>query len=47
MMACPDDQMAVEQAFLGGLTTITRFDIGPDGALVLYSGDTPVIRAQR
>jgi len=47
MMACPDDQMTVEQAFLRGLTTVSRFDIGPDGTLVLLSGDTPVIRAQR
>ena len=47
MMACPEDQMAVEQAFLSGLTTISRFDIAPDGALELYAADRVVIRARR
>jgi heat shock protein HslJ len=47
MMACPDDQMAVEQAFLGGLTTVSRFDIAADGALELYAADRVVIRARR
>ena len=47
MMACPEDQMAVEQAFLGGLTTISRFDIAADGALELYAADRVVIRARR
>ena len=47
MMACPEDQMAVEQAFLGGLTTVSRFDIAADGALELYAADRVVIRARR
>jgi heat shock protein HslJ len=47
MMACPEDQMAVEQAFLSGLTTISRFDIAADGALELYAADRVVIRARR
>jgi heat shock protein HslJ len=47
MMACPEDQMAVEQAFLSGLTTISRFDIAADGALELFAADRVVIRARR
>lgn len=47
MMACPEDQMAVEQTFLRGLTTISRFDIAADGALELYAADRVVIRARR
>ncbi len=47
MMACPEDLMAVEQAFLMGLTTVDRFDLSADGALELYSGSTVVVRARR
>ena len=47
MMACPDDLMAVEQAFLMGLTTVDRFDLTANGALELYSGATVVVRARR
>ncbi len=47
MMACDDAKMAVERSFLDTLPTVTGFDIDPDGALVLLSGDDPVLRAVR
>jgi heat shock protein HslJ len=47
MMACPEDLMAVEQAFLGGLSRIDRFDLTADGALQLISADQVVITARR
>lgn len=47
MMACPDDLMAVERAFLDMLATVSRFDVTDAGDLVLYAGDSPVLTARR
>jgi heat shock protein HslJ len=47
MMACPDDLMAVERAFLATLESIQRFDLAEDGTLELISGDEALIRARR
>lgn len=47
MMACEDNAMAAERAFLSAMTTVDRFDIDADGALLLISADAPVMRAQR
>lgn len=46
-MACPEAVMAQEQLFLNSLRGISHFDIGTDGALLLFSNDQqdPVIRA--
>jgi len=46
-MACPDDQMAREQAFHQALATVDGFDIGSDGGLELRSAGAVVIRARR
>ena len=45
MMACPEPAMAIEQAFLAALATVTRHDIDDAGQLVLLAGDTAVITA--
>lgn len=45
LMACPEAAMAIEQAFLAALATVTRHDFDDAGALVLMSGDTAVIVA--
>lgn len=45
MMACPEPAMAIEQAFLAALSTVTRHDIDDAGRLVLFAGDTAVITA--
>ncbi len=47
MMACPDDLMAVERAFLATLETIERFDLAEDGTLELIATDEALIRARR
>jgi heat shock protein HslJ/membrane-bound inhibitor of C-type lysozyme len=47
MMACPDDLMAVERAFLDLLPTVSRFDVTEAGDLVLYAGDAAVLSARR
>jgi heat shock protein HslJ/uncharacterized lipoprotein YbaY len=47
MMACPEDQMAREQAFHQALASIDGFDIGADGGLELRSAGAVVIRAGR
>ncbi len=47
MMACPEDQMAREQAFHQALASVDGFDIGADGALELRSAGVVVIRARR
>lgn len=46
MMACPDPVMAAEQAFLGALARVDRFDISEEGILRLLAGDEVVLRAQ-
>lgn len=47
MMACQQDLMAVEQAFLKALERVERFDFAQDGAVELYAGGTVAIRARR
>jgi heat shock protein HslJ len=44
-MACGEPQGSLEPKMLGALAATTRFDIADDGALVLYAGDTPALRA--
>jgi heat shock protein HslJ len=41
MMACPDDLMAFERAFLDRLGEVTQFDIDEAGQLVLLVNGTP------
>jgi heat shock protein HslJ len=47
-MACPPAVMEQEQRFFTLLSRISRFDIAPSGALLLYSNDQsePLIRAR-
>jgi len=47
MMACPEPAMAVEQRFLRLLEAVARFDISPDGALILETNDGRSARARR
>jgi len=47
MMACPEDQMAREQAFHQALASVDGFDIGADGGLDLRAAGAVVIRATR
>jgi heat shock protein HslJ/uncharacterized lipoprotein YbaY len=47
MMACPDDQMAREQAFHQALASVDGFDIAADGGLDLRAAGSVVIRARR
>lgn len=39
MMACPDNEMAQERAFLGALASVTRHDFDAAGHLLLMAGD--------
>ena len=45
--ACAAPLMAQEQAFLAVLAAINRFEITPDGALILHAGDGRTLRARR
>jgi heat shock protein HslJ/membrane-bound inhibitor of C-type lysozyme len=45
MMACPEEDMKVEQAFLGALAKVTRHDFDEAGNLLLKAGDDTVIVA--
>ncbi len=47
MMACPDPAMAVERAFHSALSAVDRFDIGPEGELLLIAGDVTLLTARR
>jgi heat shock protein HslJ len=47
MMAYPEPQMAFEQRFLALLEAVARFDITPEGDLVLLTQDGQEIRARR
>jgi heat shock protein HslJ/membrane-bound inhibitor of C-type lysozyme len=47
MMACEPSLMAQERRFLDALAAITRFEIAPDGALVLLAADRPRLIARR
>lgn len=47
-MGCPEALMMQEQAFFAALAAVTRFDIDPTGALVMYgTGAAPVVTARR
>lgn len=47
MMACPDALMDQEKRFLDVLGSVRRFDLRPDGALVLQADDRRTITARR
>ena len=47
MMACPEPQMKTEQHFLELLRGVTRFEITPDGGLLLITSDDERISAKR
>jgi heat shock protein HslJ len=46
MMACNEDAMKRERAFLDLMAKVIRFDI-EDGALVLHTADGQTVRAKR
>jgi heat shock protein HslJ len=47
-MGCPEALMMQEQSFFAALAAVTRFDIDPTGALVMYgAGGEPVLTARR
>jgi heat shock protein HslJ len=47
MMACEPSLMEQERRFLDALAAVTRFEIAPDGALVLVGGDEPKLIVRR
>jgi heat shock protein HslJ len=47
MMACEPSVMEQERRFLDALGAVRRFEIAPDGALVLVAGDQPKLIARR
>ena len=47
MMACEPALMRQEQLFLDALQNVRRFDLGPDGALILQTDDRRTITARR
>lgn len=47
MMACAEPQMQTEQRFLELMQAVVRFEIAPDGALLLVTGDDERIVADR
>jgi heat shock protein HslJ len=47
MMACEPGLMEQERRFLDALDAISRFEIAPDGALVLLADDRPKLIARR
>ena len=47
MMACDPALMAQERRFLDALAAVRRFEIAPDGALVLVADDGPRLLARR
>lgn len=46
-MACDRTLMAAEQATFAAFAATQRFDIAPDGGLILFADDTPVLQARR
>lgn len=46
MMACDEPLMVQDQAILGILKGVTRFEIGTDGALILHDGEGRTLRAR-
>jgi len=47
MIACAEALMAQERRFFEALGRVDRFDIAPDGALVLLAGGETVVTARR
>jgi heat shock protein HslJ len=47
MKACDPETMELEQRFLATLAQVSRADIAPDGALVLYAGEAGRIVARK
>ncbi len=47
MMACPAPQMETEQRFLALLQAVNRFEITPDGGLLLITTDEKRLSAER
>jgi heat shock protein HslJ len=47
MMACAPALMEQERRFLDALGAVRRFEIAPDGALVLVAGDQPKLTGRR
>jgi heat shock protein HslJ/uncharacterized lipoprotein YbaY len=47
MMACDPPLMNQEQTFLDMLSKVQRFEMGPDGTLILHTGDSRTIKARR
>jgi heat shock protein HslJ len=47
MMACPEALMAQEGLFFQTLDRVDRFDISPDGALLLIAAGETVLTARR
>lgn len=45
--ACGPELMKQEQQFLSALSAVTRFDVGADGRLTLFAGDTAQLIAGR
>lgn len=45
MMACPEEIMTVEQNYLRALESVTSFDIGEDGELILRGPEGPAMVA--
>jgi len=46
MMACDEPLMAQDQAILGILKGVTRFEIGADGGLILHDGEGRTLTAR-
>lgn len=46
-MACPEPQMALEKSIFDILPTLSRFDISPEGDLLLFAGDSLALKAHR
>lgn len=47
MMACPTALMDQEREFLATLGAVTRFELTPDGALILHTDDQRTLKARR
>lgn len=47
MMACPTALMDQEREFLEILGAVTRFELTPDGALILHTDDQRTLKARR
>lgn len=46
-VACPAALMTLERRFLDALDDVTRFDLGREGTVIFYAGQSPVITARR